>query len=228
VSRVSVVIPVFNGERYLADAVASALAQTRPPDEIWVSDDGSTDGSAVVAGRFPSVCLLQSSHGGPAAARNRGVEASTGDVVAFLDCDDLWLPTFLERGLAVLAAQPGTALFFGGTEQFYADELSADDRRRFQLPPAGLNRNASSVMARKSVFEKVGLFDPKWRMGEFVEWLSRAELAKVNEHVDSNILVRRRIHGANRSLRERRSKVDFVRIMKERLDAKRNPPAGAS
>src|SRR5690349_2600271 len=92
---VSVVIPVFDGEAYLAAAIESALAKTYARVEVIVVDDGSTDGSASVAARY-DVRLVRQSNRGVSAACNAGVEAARGELIAFLDADDLWPPERLE------------------------------------------------------------------------------------------------------------------------------------
>ena len=104
---ISVVIPVYNCERYLGMAIRSALTQTEPPGEILVVDDGSTDGSAAVARGFgaPVHCLSQP-HAGLSAALNRGIERAHGTFLAFLDADDLWMETKLARQFDALAAGP--------------------------------------------------------------------------------------------------------------------------
>ena len=88
---VSVIIPVYNGERYLAEALDSVLRQSHPADEIIVIDDGSTDGSAKIIESFrASVEYHWQPNGGPGAARNLGVTLAHGAFLAFLDADDLW------------------------------------------------------------------------------------------------------------------------------------------
>ena len=110
--RVSVVIPAFDGERFLSDAVASVRAQECPIHEIVVVDDGSTDGTAELAERL-GARVVQQQNEGPAAARNRGVEASDGDVIAFLDCDDLWTDGSLARRLDALESDPELQVVLG-------------------------------------------------------------------------------------------------------------------
>ena len=90
---VSVVIPCFNNERYVGAAIESVLSQTFPPAEAIVIDDGSTDSSAAVVGRFPSVTLLCQENAGAGAARNAGIARAVGEFIALLDADDLWAPT---------------------------------------------------------------------------------------------------------------------------------------
>lgn len=104
---VSVVIPCYNAERYLARAVESVLAQTRPADEVIVVDDGSTDGSAALARGFGgTVRAVSQPNGGVAVARNQGLALARGRWVAFLDADDEWFPHKLERQVAALEASP--------------------------------------------------------------------------------------------------------------------------
>src|SRR5215212_11526906 len=100
---VSVVIPTYNRRRLVVEAVESALAQTYRPLEILVVDDGSTDGTEAELHRFGSaVRYLKQPNQGAAAARNRGIRAATGELVAFLDSDDLWAPAKIEKQVALM------------------------------------------------------------------------------------------------------------------------------
>ena len=95
---ISCIVPVYNGERYLAETLQSILGQRVGPLEVIVVDDGSTDGTAGVARRFGSaIRVLHQTNAGPAAARNLGLSEARGDFVAFLDADDLWKPDKLAR-----------------------------------------------------------------------------------------------------------------------------------
>ncbi len=97
---ISCIVPVFNGERYLAEALESIFAQTHRPIEIIVIDDGSTDGTPDVAARFKSsIKYIRQTNAGPPAARNRGLSEAESDFIAFLDADDLWHPEKLARQL---------------------------------------------------------------------------------------------------------------------------------
>src|SRR3954469_7166587 len=102
---ISVVIPVYNGEAFLDQAIESALAQTWPRTEVVVVDDGSTDRSAEIAGSYP-VELVRQENRGVGAARNRGVDAANGELLSFLDQDDMLRPEKLERQLEALLAEP--------------------------------------------------------------------------------------------------------------------------
>lgn len=109
-SRVSVVIPCYNAAPFIASTLESVLAQTLPCHEIIVVDDGSVDASADIVRRYaPAVTLLQQPNQGESSARNRGIESASGDWVAFLDADDLWLPEKTAKQLEALSRTPGAA-----------------------------------------------------------------------------------------------------------------------
>ncbi|MBI4573499.1 MAG: glycosyltransferase family 2 protein, partial [candidate division NC10 bacterium] len=103
---VSVILPVYNGERFLAAAIASILAQDYQPIEVIVVDDGSTDGTAAIARSFQGVRYLYQPNQGPAFARNAGIAVARGAFIAFLDADDLMVPTRLSVQAGYLLAHP--------------------------------------------------------------------------------------------------------------------------
>ena len=108
---VSVVIPAYNAELYIGAALESVLGQTHEPMEVIVIDDGSTDATADRVRAYGSrVHYMRQPNGGVGAARNRGVDASTGEYIAFLDADDIWQPQKLEVQLAVAARHPASGL----------------------------------------------------------------------------------------------------------------------
>ena len=105
--RITAVVPTYNRARWLPEVVASLRAQTRPPDEILVIDDGSTDDTAEVCAALPApVRYLRQENAGVSAARNRGIREARGEWIALADSDDLWMPRKLEIQLAALAACP--------------------------------------------------------------------------------------------------------------------------
>ncbi len=114
---VSVVLPAYNGEAFLAEAIESILTQDYAHLEIVFVDDGSTDGTAKIAAGFGEKLryVYQPNSGKPAAARNRGVQLALGDLVAFLDQDDLWLPNTLARKVSELVHDPDLDVAMGLT-----------------------------------------------------------------------------------------------------------------
>jgi glycosyltransferase involved in cell wall biosynthesis len=188
IPRASVVIPAYNAESFIAQTLESALAQDLGDVEIIVIDDGSRDDTARVVRTFGSaVSLLDGGGRGVSAARNLGIERSTGDYVAFLDHDDLWHPTMLRRGVEILEACPETALTF-------AQILPLQDGKLGEACPVlpadpAFLRNAyrelvfwnfipmSTVVVRRSVLlDLPRLFDTRLRLAEDWElWLRIAE-----------------------------------------------------
>lgn len=197
--RISVVIPVRDGERFLGDALRSAAAQELKPFEIVVVDDGSTDGSGRVAREFGARCLRQDRRG-PGAARNAGVAAAGGDAIAFLDADDLWLPSKLRLQAQRLDEAPGLAavvsrvrLFLepGCTPPAHVLRTWAGEERAGWLP--------STLLVRRAAFLAVGPFDESLRSAEDVDWFARARACSLPMELLPEALVLRRLHDRNTS-----------------------------
>ena len=122
---VSCIIPVFNGERFVAAAIDSVFEQTHAPMEIVVVNDGSTDGTKVVlAGYGEKIKTIDQANSGVNAARSRGIEAASGAFLAFLDADDLWLPEKTEIQLARLTANPDSGICTCMIENFWEREVA--------------------------------------------------------------------------------------------------------
>ena len=217
--RVSVVIPAFDGERFLSDAVASVRAQECPIHEIVVVDDGSTDGTAELVERL-GASVVQQQNEGPAAARNRGIEASDGEVIAFLDCDDVWTDGSLARRSTPSRATRSSRSCWVATGsnispapllvEFPADEDGSITSVKF-----------SSGVFRREVFERVGLLDTSFRQAEDVDWFLRAlEQGLPMLIVDHVSLVYRR-HSANVTCDRDLNAVYFARALRHSLERRR-------
>jgi glycosyltransferase involved in cell wall biosynthesis len=169
----SIVIPCYNQAHFLGEAIASALAQDYSPVEIVVVDDGSTDDTAAVAARHPSVrCLRQPNRGLPA-ARNAGWQASMGRYVIFLDADDRLLPNAASVGVAALAARPDAGVAVGLARRIGADGSPLPTPRRPRVDSehyASLVRRCWMVVAtevyRRDALVAVGGFDERLRFAE--------------------------------------------------------------
>jgi glycosyltransferase involved in cell wall biosynthesis len=120
---------MFNGEAFLRETLASALAQDYRPIELLAVDQDSSDASLDLAARFdPLVRVLRQATGGPAAARNRGIREARGEFIAFLDQDDLWHPEKLSRQMARLRARPELAVCWSHAQLFWVDDLAQEGR----------------------------------------------------------------------------------------------------
>ncbi len=199
-ATISCIVPVYNGARFLAEALESILAQTLRPTEIIVVDDGSTDETPQVAAAYAShVTYRRQTNAGPASARNHGIGLATGDFLSFLDADDLWRADKLERQMRVLEENPEVGFCITYLQNFWTAELAHErDRMRdhgFARPMPGYV--CQCLLARRAVFDAVGKFDETKRLGEDQDWFLRAERAGVRKEVITEPLVQRRIHGKN-------------------------------
>jgi glycosyltransferase involved in cell wall biosynthesis len=194
---VSVIVPVFNVEPFLAEALESVLAQDYRPLEIIVTDDGSTDGSAAVASSFPEVTLLRQENLGCAAARNACLAMARGEVISLLDGDDIWLQGKLSCEMRHFAEHPETGytlchhdLFLSPGETAPAWFRPKHTRKVFSISPYVL-------AVRRSVFETVGPFNARLLIGEDIDWFMRAREAGVQMHVLDPMFVSHRVHSAS-------------------------------
>ena len=220
-SLVSVVIPAYNAKRFLPEAIESVLAQDHEPVEVIVVDDGSTDGTAEVAGAYP-VHVIRQANGGQAAARNAGVAASRGDLVAFLDADDLWFPGKLSRQIAHLSAHPELGYVVVRMQRFLMPGTPwppGTPRDFFAGPQPGTLPSAALV--RRSVLDAVGPFDPRFRHACDTDWQARAMEAGVRWELLEEVLVRYRLHGANCSYDNLGMKREMFALLRSSLERRR-------
>lgn len=221
-TRVTVIVPCHNGQHYVADAIRSVLRQGYEPLEIIVVDDGSTDRSAEAVAAFGAAIRYERQpHGGAAAARNRGVDLATGQALAFLDADDLWVNHALSRMVAALDHDPTVGLVVGRVEQFVSPELVAGDRILHDASEAVTARLFGSLLVRRSEFDRVGAFSPHLSAGELVDWMMRAEEAGVTSTTIDDVVLRRRLHRTNHGIVRRDARMDYVRVVKAALDRRR-------
>ncbi len=211
---VSVVIPVYNGQRFLRQALKSVFDQTCRPLEVLVIDDGSTDASAEIVRGFDGVRYIQQGNAGAAAARNAGIAASRGELIGLLDQDDEWLPDKLARQTTVLAANPEVGLVLGHSRQF----LEPGEPMPAWILKAELGDQPgyiSSVwLMRRTAWDAVGPFDARYRIAQDVDWLARAKDVGVGIHMLPEVVIRRRIHGGNLSAEAATARQDLVTLLR--------------
>jgi len=211
---VSVILPVYNGARYLRHAIESVLDQTHQALEVLVVDDGSIDDSATVARRLANsrVQVLSQPHSGAAAARNHGLSRARGDLFAFIDADDTWESSKIDRQVAVLAARPDLDMVFGHAVNFEeaADaRRGAEPRRHAPLPGHCLG----TLLVRAAAFHRVGFFSVQWRIGEFLDWYARAIDVGLSHITLPDVVLNRRLHTDNLGIRELAARQDYARVV---------------
>jgi glycosyltransferase involved in cell wall biosynthesis len=195
---VSVIIPVLNGERFLPQAIESVLGQDYKPLELIIVDDGSQDASGEIARSFGAVRYERQGNQGPAAARNRGIEVSGGEFIAFLDHDDVMPTHKVSLQAQYLLSHPEVDCVLGRAEVFFEPGVERPPWLRPDLVfnhPGGTH--VASAMARRQVFTTAGGFDRRFRDGEDLEWLYRLRQSGVEIAFIPDVVVRRRIHTAN-------------------------------
>lgn len=220
---VSVIIPAFNAARYLAEAIESVFTQDYRPLELIVVDDGSTDNTAEVAQSFgDAIQYIHQPNGGISVALNRGLDAARGEWLAFCAADDRWAEGRLEKQFAAFATNPKPDLAFGYVQNFLSPDFDEKIARRYYCPPDPLpGYSLAAMLLRRSTFERVGRFNTEYKIGEFVDWYARAKELELSSVLLPDIVLWRRLHGDNLSIRSANARGDFSRILKASLDRRR-------
>jgi len=222
---VSCVIPAYNAERFVAEAIESALRQTYQPVEIVVVDDGSTDGTAAVVRSYgrEAICLSRR-HRGTAAAKNAGIREARGAWIAFLDADDLWHHDKLTRQMARLAERPEVDLCYTRYRNVWIPEL-ADEKRKYEghaLSKSVSGWSLSTLLTHRDVFDRFGFFEES-DLKSHLNLVWALEAAKLGAIVDvlPEVLACRRLHHANMS---RRWAIDddFFKLLKTWRDYRKH------
>ncbi len=191
-SAISVVVPARDAARTLGETLATIQAQSLPPAEILVVDDGSRDDTALVAERAGAKVLRQSAQG-VAVATNAGIAATTGALIAFCDADDLWLPGKLALQAGLLA-DPKVDAALCHFESFPCPTLTAEQRARIAVPDVKPGWLRSALVIRRAAFAQIGPLDSALILGEVIDWLDRAQRAGLVFAIAPEVLMRRRLH----------------------------------
>lgn len=219
---VSVIVAVRNGERYLRSAIESVLKQDYEPVEILLIDGHSTDGTAAIAQAVPGLRYIRQVNQGIADAYNLGIAAAKGTFIAFLSHDDLWTSDKLRSQVEYMTSfpylqytvarakfflEPGTTSPPGFRQSLYAGDHEA------HIP--------ETLVAKRSIFDAVGLFDTQLRTGEDVDWFARAKDKQVPHAVIAKVLLYKRIHNFNTSLNNLSNSQLLLRVMRRSIERKR-------
>lgn len=219
---ISVVIPVYNAEKYLADAVESVLQQTIPPSEIILVDDGSTDSSVKVAEKFiPDIILIKQQNKGISGARNTGIRRAKGDILAFIDNDDLWPPDHIEQLLTLLQERKELHMAFGYVQQFISGDIEGKSGRIPEGQEIMPGYVAGASLTKKMVFDNVGLFDENLVLAEYIDWFARAKEAGYLYDIIDQIVLKRRIHNHNIGIQKRAHIHDYTKVLMASIKRKR-------
>lgn len=220
---VSVMIPVYNGEAYLAEAIDSVLSQSYRPIEVIVVDDGSDDGSGAVAMSYGDpVRYVRQARAGNGAARNRAIGLAQGDLFTFLDADDRLVPGALQRLVDVLDGDPTLEAVYGHVREFVSPDVDPEARAKLR-PPIDCIAGClpTNMLMRRESFLRVGLFPTHLRVGVTVDWSARAAETGMPTTLLDDVLFERRLHANNNGIREREHRSHYLQVVKAALDRRR-------
>lgn len=219
---VSTIIPVYNGEEFLARAIESVWAQNYRPLEVIVVDDGSSDGTASVARRWPEVRYLYQPNQGHGTAKNTGIARARGEYLAFLDADDWWKPEKLRLQVERLRSHPEAGYVICHARYVLecgATNLPGLKPELLQQPsPAFL---PSALLVRRTTLATVGVFDPAFKDGNDSDWFFRAQDLGFPKMILPEVLLYRSIHGGNQSNRVEALRQDMLRLIRASIQRKR-------
>lgn len=194
---ISVIIPVYNTEDFIGEAIESAATQTIKPLEIIIIDDGSTDNSSKIIAKYLSknIVSFYQKNSGPASARNAGIKIARGDFIAFLDADDLWAENTLAMHYAHFKEQPNLDIARGYTRLIKKNNnllKKYEKYEEYDLPKFFIS--FVTGLFKKSVFEKVGLLDEELYYREDIDWFLKAKELNIQIKTYENIVHYCRIH----------------------------------
>ena len=209
------IIPVYNGEKYIEDAIKSVLNQKYDPIEIIVVNDGSTDSSESIVKQFGNkIIYAERENAGPPAARNSALEYVTGDFISFIDQDDIWHPNKLKVQLSIFNKYPDLSLIIGFSMKYQFKNIEEiDDAAHKQYTTLELLLG-SSLVERKS-FERVGGFDNDLLSGDDTDWFLRAREIDLPIYVHRDLVFYHRLHDNNFTKRADRTR--FVLMMLKKI-----------
>ena len=228
-SSVSVILIVWNGEQFIADALASVFDSNCAPLETLVIDGGSTDRTREVVASFPAATFVPQQSVGLTEAYNEGIRMARGSLLAFISHDDCWTPSKLDRQVAFMDEHPDVLYTVGHVLHRLHDGAT---------PPAGFRTELlehpvpgqimETLVARPACFARVGLLDPEFDSASDTDWFARARDLDVPMAVLPETLVIKRVHGHNASLLQPRTNALLLAALRQSVGRKRNDSSSHS
>ena len=220
---VSVIIPVYNGEKYLSETLQSVLNQTYKNLEIIVVDDGSTDDTANIIKTHINVKYIYQTNQGTAAAINTGIHQATGRYFTFLGADDLWDNNKTQLQINAFKEFSNFDIISGQVKQFLSPELPEQLKNKLKFSENLMpGQVIPAMLIRRNSFLKVGLFETKWKVGSEMSWFLRANELSLKIKILPDLVLLRRIHNHNKGITNRVFISQRAKILKIALDRRRS------
>lgn len=220
---ISVLIPAYNSEKYISEAIKSVLGQSYQNFEVIVVDDGSEDRTRQMVESFKGeVQYFFQQNAGPGAARNQCVNLSKGDFLAFLDADDIWTQNKLECQIREFKLDPSLDAVFGMVRQVHQKNWEEKVNEK-HFPDDELMKGfiQSTMLIKRQSFFRVGMFPEDTILADFVDWLLRAKEANLQLKLLPDLFLWRRIHQTNIGIRHRNELKDYLKILKRSIDRRK-------
>ena len=222
---VSVIIPLFNAEQYIKQALDSIMVQTYKNVEIIVVDDCSTDNSLDIVSNYEKVKIIKSEqHRYPSYARNLGLRESQGELIAFLDADDFWVvEEKLELQVGILLKKKDVDGVYGKFKNFFETNKTIPPfiKDKYLDEKFGTIINLGTLVIKKSSFDKIGFFSEEIHYGEDLDWFIRAKDAGLKLIFYPMVFMHRRLHNKNLSYEAHSDKKNLLQIFHQSIERKR-------
>ncbi|HEY9704612.1 MAG TPA: glycosyltransferase family A protein [Allocoleopsis sp.] len=217
---VSVIIPVYNGAKFLKDAIANVKSQNYHPLEIIIVDDGSTDETAIIAQSFgEQIIYIYQENKKAASARNKGLKIAKGELMAFLDVDDLWSENKLNQQVKYLETNTDIEVVTGLLQRVVIDE---NKQILEEFDEKSLTVSCSTALYRKYVFEKVGYFDEVLKQNEDTDLFMRLRENNIKIGIIEEILLYYRRHKTNTTLNQDENMRFMLKSLQKSIQRRRN------
>lgn len=218
---IDIIIPVYNGEKFIAQAIESILNQTFNDFTVIIVDDGSQDSTVEEIERYMKndsrIVLFKNPHQGQPKTINKGLLETSNTYICFLDADDLWLPTKLERQIDFLENNTQTDVLFTMIQEF--EDFDKGTLQKYDARPHPMKGvQKSTIMFRSTLLDQFGLFDENQYMAVFINWYRQLIRQGVQEHILDKVLVKRRVHDSNFTKTINRK--DYLKVIKKHLMTK--------
>jgi len=219
---VSVIIPAYNAEKHIRETIESVIAQNYTKIEIIVVDDGSTDNTAEIIKSFPKINYIFQENQGHGMAKHVGTLHATGELLAFLDADDLWVNHKTQIQVEYLQNNPDLGFVVCQYTQFLDEGTTKPDWLRSELDAPCSAFIPSGLLVRRTVIEDIGGFDPKYKRGNDSDWFFRAKDRKIPMTVIPEVLFKRRIHNENLSHKPIEMYAELRRVIKSSINRQKS------